>query len=68
MTQVNLLGQVWVLREFLPSMIKMNRLAPVLNDDHDVDDDLHYHLGDGDDDGDDGGGEEMILWGGEHFS
>ena len=68
MTQVNLLGQVWVLREFLPSMIKMNRLAPVLNDDHDVDEDLHYHLGDGDDDDGDGDGEEMILWGGEHFS
>ena len=66
MTQVNLLGQVWVLREFLPSMIKMNRLAPVLNDDHDVDGDLHYHLVYGDDDG--GDGKEMILWGGEHFS
>ena len=49
-------------------MIKMNRLAPVLNDDHDVDEDLHYHLGDGDDDDGDGDGEEMILWGGEHFS
>ena len=58
--QVNLLGQVWVLREFLPSMIKMNRLGPVLHYDADV------AL---DDDDDDAGLEnQMILWGGEHFS
>ena len=68
LTQVNLLGQVWVLREFLPSMIKMNRLGPVSYDDDDVDDDLHHHIGHEDFDDDGADEEEKILWGGEHFS
>ena len=42
-------------------MIKMNRLGPVLHfDDYDDDDD--------DDDDDAGLENQMILWGGEHFS